>query len=947
MKSFLILFFLTPLLHALELGTPFRDHAILQQGMKVPVWGWSQPKTTVTVTFAGQTKTAVAGPDGKWVLKLAPLKASFDPAELTVTETPGTTITLKDLLVGEVWLASGQSNMQWIVSKSDVGRVLLKEIDERVTAGEENAPVIREAKVTNYFAALHPIEHAEAEWSSETGNFSAIAYAFAYKLHRELNVPIGILNCSFSQTAIQAWTPRVGFSEGKSDYTKALYQKILETDPATPEHKAAWGKFYQDIETTVEANKARVASGKPAEAISTKTPGNMSGNRDASWLFNARLHPMIPFAIRGGIWNQGYANMGEGLPYYDNLHSMIRGWRKHWNQPDLPVYFHQFYCPGQKGGWSNNPSISPAADMRHGTWMARDIPNTGMASQIDITGAIHYSNKTLPGQRLALHALKNQYGKDIAADGPMFKSYTVDGDKLIIELENAGGLVIAETGTNSKDGLAAPTLIPNGEDQVKLFYLADENRVWHPAKMAIEGNKVIVSSSKVNTPRGVSYGTGGIGFQPNLYNSSLLPTTPFIVYDHKLVTSKTWPEEKLTIADEVIDPSTVGLLYEWRKMPILSTQFRDNAVLQCDEPVTIWGSCRHDYGHAAEGRAIIEFSFAGIKKTIPVTPSMREWQVTLPAMEASATPQTLHVRFEIDGELAHESTAEGIVFGDVWFVAAPPIKNTSKFKAKSPGIVRMMTRKAKRFSFPRPSRFSVCVSTTPKNRFASEWTDATGFAAALGHRISKTTGKPVGIIFMQSGSSDSPTTIKSWIHPDDLQLAPSLMDDYKDLAAVRPGNQYYDANARRYIVDWKKYWSDYIPDLIATKEVPDKAPWGSYPTLSGSVTSKASEAYNVMVESFTPASLSGIVFLGSEAMYEENKGANYGEQLTALAKGWRARFGSEKISFCYTFTSSNNSNFGDVDQIKANRIGMLVRPLTLDELNRKTGFLDHIERSLR
>lgn len=885
----LLLFLCLSSLPALEPGTPFRDNAILQRDMKVPVWGWSEPGTPVTVSFAGQTRKGTAGPDGKWMIELEPLNASFEPAELTIAEESGESITLKNILVGEIWLASGQSNMQWIASKCDVGRILQKQIAERVEAGTEKAPVIREAKVTNYFATLHPIEHADAEWSSDQGNFSAIAFAFAYQLHRELQVPIGILNCSFSQTSIQAWTPRIGFADGQSDYTKALYQKILETDPATPGHKKAWEQFYSDIETTLQENKTRIAKGEAALPISTKTPGNMSGNRDASWLFNARLHPMIPFAIRGGIWNQGYANMGEGLPYYDNLHSMIRGWRKHWNRPQLPVYFHQFYCPGQKGEWNNSPSIDSTAEMRLGTWMARDIPHTGMASQIDITGSIHYSNKTLPGRRLALHALKKQYGKDVATDGPMFKSYSVDGDKLIVELENATGLCVAETGTNSKSGLAIPTVVPNGDDQVKLFYLADENRVWHPASMRIDDRKVIITSPAVKTPRGVSYGTGGIGNQPNLYNSALLPTTPFIAYDGQIVTSKSWPDEALKVAGVDVDPSTIGKIYEYRRMPLLSTQFRDNAVLQCDQPVTVWGSAVHNWGYEAEGEAIIKFSFAGIEKTIPVTAGMKEWQVIVPPQKAGPKPHTIRVRFEIDGELAHERIATGIVFGDVYFVAAPPFKNPLEVSEKSPSPVRMMTRKAKRFSFPRPSRFSVCVSTTPKNRFASEWTDASGFAAALGHRLGKKTGRPIGIIFMQSGSVETPTSVESWIHPDDLKLAPGLMNDYRDLAAVRPGNEFYDANARRYIEAWKSYWNDYVPKMIATKAVPDEVTWGTYPTLSASVTSTASETYNVMVESFTPASLKGTIFISSPDMEKDKR---FEEKIHALEKSWQRRFGN-------------------------------------------------------
>lgn len=896
---------------AIELGTPFSDNAVLQREMPLPVWGWSKPGTKVTVEFGGQKKSGTAGDDGKWMLKLAPLKASSRARQMIITESTGKKRTLKNILVGEVWLASGQSNMQWIVAKSDVGKVLLKGIKERVEAGKEKAPLIRETKVTDFYACLHPIEHAKGEWSEGGSDSSAIAFAFAYKLHKELGVPIGILNCSFSQTSIQAWIPRCGFEGGDDEYTKEIYQKILQTDPTTPQHKLAWDAFYQSIENVLRGNEKLVKAGKPAKSVPTHPPGNLSSNRDASWLFNARLNPMIPYAIRGAIWNQGYANMGEGLPYYQNLHSMIRGWRTLWQSPELPVYFHQFYCPHQKGGWSNSPTISSIAEMRLGTWLARDIPNTGMASQIDITGAIHYGNKTLPGQRLALHALKNQYKKDVVADGPMFKSYKVDGSKLIVTLENSdGGLVVAETRTNSKNGLAIPTVILNGDDQVRLFYLADGKRIWHPANMKLDGGEVILSSPAVKSPHGVSYATGGIGNQPNIYNKTLLPTTPFIYFDNKLVTSEMWPDEKLKVSGEVINPNTIGEMHEYRKMPLLSTQFRENAVLQAGVPVTIWGSAVHNWGYEADGKAVVTFSFAGIEKIIPVLPGMKEWQVTLPAMKASADPKTLKVTFEIDGELVHERVCKNIVMGDVYYVAAPPLDIKFETKTKSSNIVRVMKNKSKRFSKNHPSRFSVCVSTNPLNRFAAVWDEASGLAGALGHSIGSKTGNPVGVIFMQTGMIKkrggplmNPVVMKSWIKPDDLKLASSLMEDYKDLGVTIPGNPYYNTNVRKYIGAWKEYWSEYVPQMIKNRRVPDGVPWGSYPSLTSSVTSKASEVYNVMVHSFTPAAVKGIIFLSSENMVIADQGAHYGLELSALANSWKKRFGNEETSFYYTIPS--------------------------------------------
>lgn len=900
---------------AIELGVPFADNAILQRQMDLPVWGWSKPGTKVTVEFAGQKKSAIAGKDGKWMLKLDPLKASFKPAEMVVTDSSGKGVTLKNILVGEVWMASGQSNMQWLVGKSVC-------INLQVEDKDGIAP-IRECSVTDYFSAMHPIERATGVWKKgEYLNYSAIAFAFAHKLYEELGVPIGILNCSFSQTAIQAWTPRVGYVDAKDDYSKAIYQKTLETDPATAEHKAAWSKFYQGIENTIKGNAELVKNGQPAQKIITKTPGNLMGNRDATWLFNARLNPMIPCAIRGAIWNQGYANMGEGLVYYNNLHNMIRGWRKLWNNPELPVYFHQFYTPGNKKDDKRiPPSIGSTAEMRAGTWLARDIPHTNMASQIDVQGAIHYRNKAIPGQRLALHALKNQYGQDIVADGPMFKSYQVKGHQLIIEFDHAdGGLVVAVNQSNMKK-IEKPKVISNGADQVNLFYLAGDDRVWHPATVKIEGNKAIVTAAGVKAPRGVSYGTGGIGFQPNLYNKALLPTTPFIFYDHKMVTAKDWPHDPIQIAGIVPDPNMAGKVYAYRKMPLLSTQFRDNAVFQSGVPVTIWGSAIHDWGYEAKGKAVIKFSFAGTEKTIPVTPGMKEWQVTLPPMKASAEPKTLKVTFTIDGERVHERVAKNIVIGDVWYVATPDLDLGLKPNPASKGTIRVMQRKAKSGMANRARRYSVCVSTTPLNRFASFWTDASESTLALGQRLAAKSGNPVGIILMQGTASvkvpgqrkakSVPLDLKHWIPSEYLNEAPSLMDDYKQLATIRPGNEFYDANAQRYVADWKKLWGEYIPQLIATKKVPDGAAWGSYPSLTSAVTTDASHAYNVMTHSFGSASLKGIIFLCSENMFEGEQAANYGSELSALANGWKNHFGGTDTPFFYTLPAKSLSAKAD------------------------------------
>ncbi|MCF7673928.1 MAG: hypothetical protein K9N23_00475 [Akkermansiaceae bacterium] len=911
---------------AIALGAPFHDHGILQRGMAVPVWGWSKPGTKVTVEFAGQKNAGTADKDGKWTVQLKDLKASFEPAEMVIQESgvgdqeSGKTETLTDILVGEVWMASGQSNMQWTVGKSKCAALAA----ELAAETEGKVAPVREFQVTSVTSQLHPIKKATGCWKNGNyGDYSAIAFAFAHKLYKELNVPIGILNCSFSQTAIQAWIPREGFATAEDDYSKAIHQQCLQTDPTTPEHKEAWGAFYKSLEDQIAASEAAIKKGEEAKEISAEVPGNLKSNRDASWLFNGRLSPVVPYAIRGAIWNQGYANMGEGLPYYHNLHSLVRGWRIVWNKPELPVYFHQFYSPGN-GTFVGTPSIDGTAEMRLGTWLARDIPHTGMASQIDIQGAIHYQAKAVPGQRLALHALKNQYGKGVVADGPMFKSYTVNGDQVIVEFDHAtGGLVVAETGTNATGrgegvtGFADPKVIENGDEQVKFFFLAGEDRVWHPASMKMDGEKVIVSSPNVKQPRGISYGTAGIGFAPNLYNKALLPMPPFIYFDNEMVTSKTWPDEKLKVAGETIDPATVGKIYEYRKMPLLSVQFRDNGVFQADKPVTIWGSTRN-FGEwqsgPEEGDCKVHFEFGDIRKTIAVTPEMAEWKVTLPPMEAGPKPHTLKVNFTINGEMVHERVITGIVFGDVWCVVAPAGKFEVPEVNPSGQIVRMIENQSNRDGRDAPSRFSICTSRTPRvmeangkwsNRLAAYWKDAEGLAAALGHSISAKTGRPVGIIFLQA-KQDIP--IKNWIAPSFLKDAPSLMDDYKTVGSQYFDNPYYLANVRRYIADWKQYWGEYIPAMMATRAVPDGSSWGQLPSPKPQVgDSTATFEYNVYVHCFTPAALSGILFLTGESMVADDQGANFGPEMSVLANCFKTRFtlwqDDEDIPFVYTVPS--------------------------------------------
>ncbi len=423
------------------------------------------------------------------------------------------------------------------------------------------------------------------------------------------------------------------------------------------------------------------------------------------------------------------------------------------------------------------------------------------------------------------------------------------------------------------------------------------------AKVRIEGEKAIVTSDAVPQPRGVAYGTGGIGFQPNIYNRALLPTTPFIVYDHESVTSETWPDRPMIIAGVEVDPASVGLSYEYRKFPILSTQFRDNAVLQAGQPITFWGAADRQYTAHVEGEKLIHFEFDGIKKTIPVTEDMTIWKVTLPAMEASAEPKTLRAGLTIDGELVHERVARNIVIGDVWYVAAQGDQTLKTELGESvSGPIRVMPRRAKGVKTSRERPYSVTVSTTPENRFSAYWgTPAeNGLAANLAEAIHAKTGNPVGIIYMFENDLE----LKHWMDVYSLANAPSLEDDYKDIAAITPGTPYYKQNAARYIEAWESYWGEYIPEMIATRAVPDEVGWGSFPTFAGSVETDATEIFNGLVASFRRTQLKGIVFLTESSMVTKSEGGDFAAELSALANGWKRIFkGDKDPHFFYTLPS--------------------------------------------
>jgi hypothetical protein len=386
----------------------FSDHMVLQRDAVVPVWGTAEAGATVTVEFSGQKKETVASDSGKWQVELDPMPASSQSRVLQVSSLPVATlpavasrqplpsavkfqVSFSDVLIGEVWLCSGQSNMEWALEKTE---------DAEAAIAAATNSLIR-LYHTPRLAGRIPAESVDARWkacSPETiRDFSGVAYYFGEKLVGELNVPIGLLQSAWGGTRILPWTPPEGMEEIDS------LKEALETARNVPPMS---GDSRQD-------------------------------RHIPTVLYNGMIHPHIPFPIRGVIWYQGEANAGQGALYTDKSRALINGWRQLWGY-EFPFYFVQI-APYQYG--NSDPHIIPRFCEAQAN-IVKTVPKTGMAVVSDVATPdnIHPPNKKVPGTRLALLALDKTYGKEVVSTGPTFKEMMCHGNAIEIQFDSAEGL---------------------------------------------------------------------------------------------------------------------------------------------------------------------------------------------------------------------------------------------------------------------------------------------------------------------------------------------------------------------------------------------------------------------------------------------------------------------------------------------------------------------------
>lgn len=491
-----------------SLPSIFGDHMVLQQGQANPVWGWGSPGEAVTVAIAGQTKTAKVNDQGKWSVKLDPLKVG-GPHKLVIKGK--NEVTFSDVLVGEVWLCSGQSNMEWPVRAAN---------DPDLETAAANFPKIRLITVPKV-GTQQPQEDFDGKWqvcSPETaGDFSAVGYFFGRQLHQTLDVPVGLIDNAWGGSSCEAWVRR-DLLEQEERYKPLLDR--WEQQENDPKNQQALAKYHEQVEAWKEKVKQARAEGKPTPPRPRAPRHRLTGQHRPGNLYNGNLHPIIGYGIRGAIWYQGESNASRAYQYRHLFPLMIQNWRDEWQQGDFPFYWVQL---ADFKDVQAEPQESAWAELREAQTMTLDkLPATGEAVIIDLGEAhdIHPKNKQDVAKRLSRWALAEVYGKELVYRSPRYKSMEKKGNKIVLTFEHVGG------GLDTFD-----VRQPLG------FTIAGADKKFVAAQAKILGkDKVEVWSDQVSEPVAVRYAWAD---NPvcNLQNREGLPVTPFRTDDWKGVTA--------------------------------------------------------------------------------------------------------------------------------------------------------------------------------------------------------------------------------------------------------------------------------------------------------------------------------------------------------------------------------------------------------------------------
>ncbi len=889
---------------ALELGLPFADNAILQRATPVPVWGWSKPGLNVTVEFATQKVSAMAGDDGGWQVKLQPLHASNEPAGMVITDSEGHKVELKNLLVGEVWHASGQSNMEWVASSS-----LCSSLAQELAKAKDEVP-IREMR-TDTVSALYPQKRgtSEAGWKTSRGasGFSALALSFAHELHRELKVPIGILRTSHSNTRIEAFTERKAIEAHPA--LKVDVDLMHDGDVSTKQGLAAFEKYYTDLEAW---QKASAVLGFPVEKPLKRPelPGIAGQWRGPSQFFNGKISPVVPYAIRGSLWCQGESNSDDGRLYAARLEALVRGWRQAWGMPEMPFYFTQM----QNYGTADAADVG-LADVRQAQhlFFTNNRAHVGMVVQTDLNpaspGNIHYQNKLHPGMRLARWALAKDYGREIPYTGPIFEKYTVEGNKVIVAFEKSslcGGLMPGSKGLEKEmkePGKFVEPARPTPGEKLNHFKLCGKDRKWHPAEAEIAGDTVVVTSPQVPEPVGVQYAHSGAPQNANLYNQAGLPATPFAAVNGQL-------------SFEEDDPAKVAALkakyaqFTDPDHPVFTipAHFRDGAILQRDQPIPVWG-----------------FANKGVEVTVTlgsttqtaVANEQQQWSVTFPALPANTQPISLTAK----ASHGQSKTVKDILVGDVWFLTGST-QLTSELaydrrdpKATAPEpmpLVREFRRRTSASTSPTPRKRGFEIGGDRKYQafwqtadFSNPGDGVTMFAYHFAKALNRP-GIPQGIVTMSSGHGKEMASPLAWTSFAGVNQATqaAFQPRLNALLLQDPGSAISRQATAEYVLAVKATVQQ-ITEMANKGADLSKAPlqFPAFPEAGRTGAVKPDTvptlAYNWCVSPLTPMGIAGVVWVPSAANLGYSPATDYAAELQIYARSLPATFGQSKVTFRY------------------------------------------------
>ncbi len=494
-----------------KLPALFGNHMVLQREMPVPVWGWADPGEKVTVTFRDQKKTAQADAQGNWSVRLDPLTLG-KPGTLTVSGS--NQLVLEDVLVGEVWICSGQSNMKWTVANA---------LDADMEIAAANYPRIRLFNVPQVPAA-EPQKDVQCEWtrcSSKTiPSFSAVAYYYGRTLHQTLDVPIGLIETAWGGTRAEAWTSPEAMAR-----TKAL-QPIVDTWTEREKNydpQRAQEQYEQALKVWKEKAAQAKKAGRRIPRRPQKTPDPHVNRHRYSTLYNGMVAPLVPFAIRGAIWYQGESNASRAYQYRTLMPTMIQSWRDAWKQGDFPFYMVQL---ANFRAIKPEPEESDWAELREAQMLTTDaLPNVGVACITDLGAAldIHPKDKQNVGKRLARLALVDNYGfaDQLVRQGPVYRSLDIQGNKCVVHFD-----------------VGSSPLTTYYRQPLKGFAIAGADRKWHWAQAKITGTDTVeVFHPDVPEPVAVRYNWAD-NPQGTLYNKQYLPAYPFRTDDWKGVTAE-------------------------------------------------------------------------------------------------------------------------------------------------------------------------------------------------------------------------------------------------------------------------------------------------------------------------------------------------------------------------------------------------------------------------